>query len=215
MAIGPLVRSWFGPLEGPITDLYRAFFIDLTCLARRVKKCVPEAKNVLEIGCGEGALCERLAAAYPTARVTGIDVSPRAGRLFRGDRDRVTFACATAAAFAAEGPKQFDLVLMCDVLHHVPWDQHVALLRDAESLLRPGGAMVVKEWELLPNIGQMMAEFGDRILTGDDVRFGTTGYFRDLLTSVFGAESVQTETRVRPWRNNLMFIVRRDGTFHS
>ena len=76
---------------------------------------------------------------YPSARVTGIDITPRAGRLCRRDPHRVRFATATAAEFAAAHPGRFDLVLVCDVLHHIPWDAHTEFLRAAGRLLRPVG----------------------------------------------------------------------------
>jgi SAM-dependent methyltransferase len=207
MAIGARVRRLFGPLEGPVTDLYRACFVDVGRLARVVRRWAPARNNIVEIGCGEGALCERLAREYPSARITGIDITPRAGRLFRGDRTRVSFACATAETFAAEHPAAFDLVLIADVLHHVPWEQHQDLLRHAWRMLRPGGALVLKDWEPLPNVAHVLAEFSDRVLTGDDVRFGRAAYFHALLEQVIGCGCVRAQARIPPWRNNVAFLV--------
>jgi 2-polyprenyl-6-hydroxyphenyl methylase/3-demethylubiquinone-9 3-methyltransferase len=208
MPIGPTVRRLFGPLEGPVTDLYRAFFVDLGDQVRRVRRWAPAACDILEIGCGEGAVCGRLASAYPSARVTGIDITPRAGRLCRRDPGRVRFATTTAAALADSDAGKYDLVLICDVLHHVPWAAHTEFLRAAGRLLRPGGSLVVKDWELVPNVGHTLCEFSDRALTGDDVRYGTADDFRRLFEGVFGPRSVRGEARVPPWRNNLMFLVR-------
>ena len=83
MSLGSSVRRLFGPLEAPVTDLYRSFFVNLELQVRQVRDWVPGARNILEVGCGEGAVCERLATEFPTARVTGIDITPRVGRLFR------------------------------------------------------------------------------------------------------------------------------------
>jgi 2-polyprenyl-3-methyl-5-hydroxy-6-metoxy-1,4-benzoquinol methylase len=211
MGIGARVRRLFGPLEGPITDLYRAFFVDVSKLGQLVRRWAPTARYVLEIGCGEGAVCERLAREYPSSSITGIDITPKVGRLFRGDTTRVQFACATAGAFADAHARSFDLVLLCDVLHHVPWEQHGELLRDAGRLLRPGGALVVKDWERRPNLAHALAAFSDRVLTGDAVRFGAADYFRRLLVEVFGSGSVCGEARIPPWRNNVAFLVRPTG----
>jgi 2-polyprenyl-3-methyl-5-hydroxy-6-metoxy-1,4-benzoquinol methylase len=211
MGIGARVRRLFGPLEGPVTDLYRAFFVDVCKLGQLVRRWVPAAQQILEIGCGEGAVCERLSHEYPSSSITGIDITPKVGRLFRGDSSRVQFACATAEAFADAHPGGFDLVLLCDVLHHVPWDQHGALLCDAGRLLRQGGALVVKDWELRRNLAHALAAFSDRVLTGDAVRFGGAAYFRGLLKEVFGPGSVLDEGRIPPWRNNLAFLVRPTG----
>lgn len=208
MPIGPTVRRLLGPLERPTADLYRAFFVSLSSQIRRVRQWAPGATDILEIGCGEGAVCERLAAVYPAAHITGIDITPRAGRLCRGDPRRIGFASVTAEEFARTHPGRFDLVLICDVLHHVPWDAHAALLRAAGELLRPGGVLVVKDWERIPNVGHVLCAFSDRVITGDDVRYGTPGEFRCLLEAVFGAGAVAEQSRVPPWRNNFIFLVR-------
>ncbi|CAN5554923.1 hypothetical protein BH11PLA2_BH11PLA2_05830 [soil metagenome] len=208
MAIGAQVRRMFGPLEAPVTDLYRAFFIDLSQQMTLVKRWVPSAASILEIGCGEGAVAQKLVTLYPTASITGIDISPKAGRLYRGDRSRVTFATTSAAEHAEVHAGQYDLILTCDVLHHVPWEQHATLLRQARTLLKPGGVFVLKDWEPIKNIGHIACEFSDRVLTGDDVRYGSESYFRTLLESTFGTDCVKAFTRVRPWRNNFMFLAR-------
>jgi 2-polyprenyl-6-hydroxyphenyl methylase/3-demethylubiquinone-9 3-methyltransferase len=212
MPIGPTVRRLLGPLERPTTDLYRAFFVSLGNQVRRIRQWAPGATDILEIGCGEGAVCERLAAAYPTAHITGIDITPRAGRLCRHDRARIGFANVTAEEYALAHPGQFDLVLICDVLHHVPWDAHPALLRAAGRLLRPGGVLVVKDWERIPNVGHVLCALSDRVITGDEVRYGTAGEFRRLLEAVFGPGAVAEQSRVPPWRNNLIFLVRPGNT---
>lgn len=205
MPIGATVRRMLGPFERPVSDLYRSFFVDLDMEVGQLKAWVPEARNILEIGCGEGAVAQKLAALYPDAKITGIDISPRAGRLFEGHSERVRFQCMTAAELAAVEPGAFDLVLTCDVLHHVPWDQHDALLADARTLLQPGGTFVLKEWELIDNLAHKFCEFSDRVLTGDDVRFGHKQYFAELLEKSFGAGSVRSSARIRPWPNNLIF----------
>ena len=57
----------------------------------RLQVWVPEPRRILEVGCGEGAMTERLTKAYPAATVTGTDITPRIGRLFRGDAAKVRF----------------------------------------------------------------------------------------------------------------------------
>lgn len=208
MAIGAAVRSLFGPWEATITDVYRSFFVDLTRQIVQVRRWVPNAEKILEVGCGEGAVCERLAVAYPHASITGIDISPRVGRLFRGDRRRVRFECTTASDFAAKSAQHFDLILLCDVLHHVPWHQHQALLTTLLTMLMPGGAIAVKDWVQIPNMAHLLCEFSDRVLTGDDVKFGTVSEFRHLLQSAFGAGCITAESCIRPWRNNWLWLVR-------
>jgi 2-polyprenyl-6-hydroxyphenyl methylase/3-demethylubiquinone-9 3-methyltransferase len=71
----------------------------------------------LEVGCGEGALIERLRVSYPDADITGIDLTPRLGRLYGGPRERVRFFHCPVEDIAAAEPGLYDLVALCDMLH--------------------------------------------------------------------------------------------------
>jgi 2-polyprenyl-6-hydroxyphenyl methylase/3-demethylubiquinone-9 3-methyltransferase len=207
-ALGPRLRRLFGPLERPVAELYRACFLDLGRLAATVRRWAPAPESVLEVGCGEGALLERLARAYPAARLTGIDITPRAGRLFRGDRGRVEFHRATVEEFVPAHLGRFDLALTGDVLHHVPWPLHERFLAEAARALRPGGRLVVKDWERRPNLAHLLGYCSDRYLTGDRIRYATAAELRALLRRVFGPGCIERECRLPPWPNNVMFLVR-------
>ena len=207
MSIGPRFRAWLGPLERPAANLYRAGFVDLGHLARQVREWAP-ASSILEIGCGEGALTEHLGSIYPEARITGIDITPNAGRLYRGDRGRVTFSRQTIHDLVAGHPASFDLILICDVMHHVPWENHEVLLTDARKALRPGGRFVLKDWERRPNLAHLLCYLSDRYITGDRIRYGSSGEFRALLQSIFGPGTIERELRIPPWRNNVAYFLR-------
>jgi 2-polyprenyl-6-hydroxyphenyl methylase/3-demethylubiquinone-9 3-methyltransferase len=166
------------------------------------------AEAILEVGCGEGALVGRLARTYPEARITGIDITPRVGRLFRSDRGRIEFLQQSVQAFAAARPESFDLVVICDVMHHVPWDVHAELLTHARRALRPGGRLVLKDWERRTSLIHWACYMSDRYLTGDRIRYGTSAYFRELLDQIFGPGRIEHESPVPPWRNNIAFCVR-------
>src|SRR5438046_6118451 len=64
MSVGATVRRMFGRHERLIAEIWRAGFVDLDDLFRRVREWIPNPKAILEIGCGEGAGTERLTAAY-------------------------------------------------------------------------------------------------------------------------------------------------------
>jgi SAM-dependent methyltransferase len=77
MRPGPLIRGLFGPYERAITEAYRRLFVDLDDFVDRLQVWVPQPCRILEVGCGEGAMTERLSAAYPAATVTGTDINPK------------------------------------------------------------------------------------------------------------------------------------------
>jgi 2-polyprenyl-3-methyl-5-hydroxy-6-metoxy-1,4-benzoquinol methylase len=72
--------------------------------------------SVLDIGCGTGQLAQITEGEY-----LGIDLDPQyiqnARRLHQ--RDNVKFECADVASVRDAGRK-FDLILMIDILHHLP-----------------------------------------------------------------------------------------------
>lgn len=208
MPIGPAVRRAFGPFEHRITEAYRAIYVDLDDYVEAVRSWVPDAREILEVGCGEGAVTERLAEAYPRARITAIDITPRVGRLYRGSTDRVQFRQCLVQEIAAEFPDRFDMAMVADVVHHVPSSLRAGLLDAVRQALAPGGSLVFKEWERRPTPIHWMCHASDRWLTGDRVSFMSRDEGRDLLAASFGKAALVDERRISPWRNNLMTLVR-------
>ena len=206
MSIGFFIRQMLGPFEKPISDLYRSIFIDITALVSQIKHWSP-ASNILEVGCGEGAVTEHLVMAYPNVYITGIDITSRIGRMFRGDTSRVTFSQQTIKDFVAENPSSFDLLLISDVIHHVPPEMHKEFLTEARNALKPRGYLVLKDWERSATPIHLLAYLLDRYITGDHVQYKTANEFRELIRDVFGETSIKDETRIRPWSNNIAFLI--------
>ena len=92
MPLGPVLRRALGPLEQPAAALYRSVFIDLDAFVAQVALWAGRPRSLLELGCGEGAVVDRLADTFPAASVTGIDITPRIGRLSRAADTRVAFS---------------------------------------------------------------------------------------------------------------------------
>jgi 2-polyprenyl-3-methyl-5-hydroxy-6-metoxy-1,4-benzoquinol methylase len=207
MSIGATVRRMFGRHERLIADLWRAGFIDLDHFFAQVRTCVPAASKILEIGCGEGAGTERLAAAYPDASILAIDIAPNLGRLYRGPKGNVSFRQVAVTDMAKTGAGNFDLIVMCDVLHHIPPELRPEIVAAARKLLAPGGSFIFKDWERRPTPIHWMAHAADRWLTGDRVQYVTEGEAQTLLASEFDATGPKSSFRVRPWRNNFALLM--------
>jgi len=206
MSIGSAVRSLFGPAEPQVARAYRRVFLDVEALARAVARERTPGR-VLEVGAGEGQFTEALARAFPGAELHGIDLTPRVGRLFRGPRGRVTFAARPVEEVAAERPGQFDLVIVCDVLHHVPPAARASFLAACGRCVAPGGTLVLKDWERTPTLIHAIAWFSDRFITQDRIAYLTAAELRAALGAAFGP--VELEVRIGPWRNNLALFARR------
>ncbi|HZR08941.1 MAG TPA: class I SAM-dependent methyltransferase [Myxococcales bacterium] len=206
MPVGQRVRALLGPAEPAIGRLYRGAFFDLGAFADTVRRWT-DAKDILEVGCGDGLATEHLRRAFPDASITGIDIQDDVGRLFSGSREGITFRTEELDTLVARSPNSFDLVVICDVLHHVAPPARPALLRSASRALRPGGALVVKDWERRKNVAHLLAWLSDRYITGASVWFETADGLRAAVVEALGVE-VQDEARFRPWRNNLAFFMR-------
>ena len=209
MPIGPLVRQMLGPLERPISNIYRGIFIDLETLVQQIHKWTPSASSIFEFGCGEGAVVEILTQTFPLSHITGIDISPRIGRMYQGDTQRVVFKQQDIKDFAAENPASFDLIIINDVMHHIPWDMHEPILEYVKSALKSGGHLILKDWNRNYSPIYFICYFMDRFITGDRVRYKTTLELQDLLRSIFGVESIKSEATIRPWSNNIAFLIQK------
>lgn len=209
MGIGTAVRHRLGRWEVPAAELYRSAFINLDDLATALASLGP-VKRILEIGCGEGAMADRLCRVYPGARYVGIDISGQPGRMFQGDVSRATFRTMSSTELLAERPASFDLVTIVDVVHHIADDLRPQVLRDAAELTGPEGLLAVKEWEQGRGLSHFIAYTADRYVSGDaDVRFMPSAELRDLIATTLPEFRLVCESRIPPRRNNLLLALRR------
>ncbi len=209
MSIGSRVRSLLGPrLEQTAANGYRRLFVSLDSLATRVAHLGP-FETVIEVGCGEGALLTRLMHALdPRATALGIDIAPNPGHNYTGRNHHVEFRQATVAEVVAEG-RRFDLVIVSDVLHHIPAAERREFLVACRDLLAPGGTVVVKEWVKRRNLAHAAAYTSDYWISGDKtVEFFNDDEMRALFVEVFGDINA-VETTIAPHRNNLVLATRR------
>lgn len=108
-----------------------------------------DGMDVLEVGCGQGALATYLALCG--ARVTALDVSEGNVRLTRrraeasGVEDRVRAEAIPIETFDAPDAS-FDAVVGNQVLHHVELDEAIT---NMHRMLRPGGRIAFCEPVLL------------------------------------------------------------------
>ena len=114
---------------------------DTSMLERLV---APAGKDVVDIGCGGGALVRDLAAAG--ARPIGIEISEAqlATARARDGGSGARYLVGRAEALPLEDGS-VDVVVFMRSLHHVPAEHLEEGLREARRVLRPDGAMYVAE----------------------------------------------------------------------
>lgn len=99
----------------------------------------PEARSLLEIGCGTGFVLSRIATDMPSLRLSGSELYASAlqfaarrvagAEFLQMDARRMPFA------------EEFDVVAAFDVLEHIPEDEDV--LAAMFNAVRPGGGIIV------------------------------------------------------------------------
>ena len=114
--------------------------------------------KLLDIGCGSGRVAERLDREKLAVDYLGVDVTPsfvesarrRAAGLARVRAEfqllDITRQGWTESLVARFDP--FDVALAAAVLHHIPgFELRCAVLGAVRSLLRPGGILVLSNWQ--------------------------------------------------------------------
>lgn len=95
-------------------------------------------EHILDIGCGDGALTEQLAATG--ADVIGVDNSPSMLEAARNRGLHVELHSADSLPYQQE----FDAVFSNAALHWLPAEKHPAVLAGVHRALRPGGRFVAE-----------------------------------------------------------------------
>lgn len=206
-SFGATVRKSLGRYERPVSEIYRSVFINLEDLASSIRNW-SQPKRILEIGCGEGALAELVVRDFPQAEYLGIDIISHLARMYAGPLDNVEFRQITAEDLSTELPGHFDLILINDVMHHVPDALRLGLLIAAKELLAPGGSLIFKDWVRRASPIHALCYVADVYVGGDkSVRYMPLDEQRNMLTEVFGAGSIVAEANIRPWDHNQSFLV--------
>ncbi|MDL2284230.1 bifunctional 2-polyprenyl-6-hydroxyphenol methylase/3-demethylubiquinol 3-O-methyltransferase UbiG [Oxalobacter sp. OttesenSCG-928-P03] len=100
-----------------------------------------EGRDILDIGCGGGILCEAMA--KHGGCVTGIDLASEAIRAAEMHRRHtglaIDYRLIAAEDLAEAEPGMYDIVTCLEMLEHVPDPKSVVLA--ASRLVRPGGTV--------------------------------------------------------------------------
>jgi cyclopropane fatty-acyl-phospholipid synthase-like methyltransferase len=206
--MGPLLRRAFGPYERQVSELYRRMFVDLDALVASIRVGIEIPATVLEVGCGDGLVTERLALAFPNSALTGIDICAHPGRLYRGDRTRARFMRSSTEELGSSEAARYQLVIVADVLHHVPHHDWQRFLAGATRLMADGGTLVLKDWVRESTPAYLMGYLSDRVITGDRIRYPREDELRSLARAIFGTGAVYSEFRVAPWHCNLTLVIK-------
>ncbi len=124
-----------------LVAMTREVISDLAMLERLVP---PSGKDVVDVGCGPGALVRALS--ERGARVTGVEISESqmAEAIERDDGRGTRFLVGRAERLPLEDAS-VDIVVFMRSFHHVPQADLGAALAEARRVIRPSGAVYVAE----------------------------------------------------------------------
>jgi tRNA (cmo5U34)-methyltransferase len=147
--------------------------LGMDLIAQAARRCTPQIRDILDVGCGAGNYTLRLLQEAPGANCTLVDLSqPMLDKAV----ERVTAAGAGRVAAVQSdlrelrlGERQFDVILAAAVLHHLrtdaEWD---ATFRAFHHALRPGGSFWIFDLVTgsIPGVDSLMRDRYGEYLVG-------------------------------------------------
>ena len=121
-----------------------SFYVDATTRETMRRLPLRGDEHVLDLGCGTGELLARVAAKYPSVRLTGLDPVPE---MLEVARSKLRPDVDLRVGWANELPwpdETFDVVVSCNMFHYIT--HPVAALTEMERVLRPGGRIIITDW---------------------------------------------------------------------
>ncbi len=169
-----------------------------------------DARLIVEIGCGAGALAEQFKRIHPQVRYLGAERHwPAVERACRR-MDRVVYGDAELLTLEQLGiePESIDCLVYGDVLEHLadPWD----LLRRQAGWLRPGGMVLacvpnVQHWTVLVELLRGHWRYQDEgLLDRTHLRFFTREGVVDLCTRA-GLQVIDVQPRLLTGEDHARF----------
>ncbi len=117
-----------------------------------------EGGNLLDLGCGNGRLAQRLDRERLHLTFLGIDAAPelleiaiRQDKRLKNIQSRFLVRDLTTSGWNTD-LQNFDLAIALAVLHHIPsFDLRVQVLSDIHATLKPKGTLLMTNWKFDEN----------------------------------------------------------------
>jgi len=105
-----------------------------------IKNLVFSSRNILDLGCGDGALIQAILKEFPNKKITGVDISPRRIDSLKKRFPKKTFICGDISHIRLKRGV-FDLVLSTQVIEHIKDDKK--MIEEMNKLLKKSGFLYV------------------------------------------------------------------------
>jgi len=104
--------------------------------------------HILDLGAGDGTCLQYFSQNFPNAQMKGIDISELSIQEAAAKNLPQTEVKVYDGTHIPYPDNTFDLTLVATVMHHIRFDLHPPLMKEAYRTLKPGGKMVI--WEHNP-----------------------------------------------------------------
>lgn len=191
-----------------------------------VRRHFPDARSLLEVGCGTGFVLAGLRDAFPALRLVGSELFEEGLAIARHRLPDVELVQLDALEMAF--PDEFDVVGAFDVLEHVDEDERA--LRGMQRALRPGGGLLLlvpqhpRLWSEMDAVAHHVRRYTRRDLAAKVARAGfevveASSFVSALLPAMVLSRAVRRALRrpydpiaeLRPGRLNGLFERILDG----
>jgi ubiquinone/menaquinone biosynthesis C-methylase UbiE len=128
----------------PEYDARWSFYVEATTRETLARLSLQPMDQVLDVGCGTGALLWRLAESHSAALLSGVDPVPE---MLAVARRRLPAEVELREGWAERLPfaeERFDLVVSCNMFHYI--QRPAEALREMRRVLKPGGRLIVTDW---------------------------------------------------------------------
>jgi len=100
--------------------------------------------KLLEIGCGVGTATSLFADIITSGSILAVDISPKSietAKQVLGNANNIEFRVSDMSDF--DEPSSFDIIILPDVLEHIPREQHKNLFERLERSLTKDGTILI------------------------------------------------------------------------
>ena len=175
-----------------------------------------KSDRVLEIGCGIGTQTQLLAEYLDSdTQITALDISPKSIKVAKDRYKNYSGIKWIAADFVAHDmSEKFDVILMPDVVEHIPVDQHRQLFKNVRKALKKEGFVLIhipqpyyQEW-CLENRPELMQVIDQPIYTDVLAQnvYSNDMYIRHLETYTIWQEQGDYQAIIlKPYRNDITY----------
>jgi 2-polyprenyl-3-methyl-5-hydroxy-6-metoxy-1,4-benzoquinol methylase len=161
-----------------IVDALKIAYRPYICPFDRLLRLIPEHKKVFDVGCGSGIFLMLVGEYCKPAKLGGVEIEAElirnAAALLSSYNVRTDLSLYDGFQFP-EAMKEYDMIFLIDVFHHVPKEFQISFLENLFSVMRPGSVLVCKDIDASKKVLVIFNKLHDLIVTGaprHEIAFG-------------------------------------------